>query len=106
MVLVIWRFDPDVNNGLPSSEVLDSMEEFENRILEVADEQRWWGTGVAVVTTDGTREWRFYTPDAGTFVTEFSNALAGYGPYPLELTQCQDEDWTALVELQEGCIRP
>ena len=101
LVLTKWRFDPLANDGLPPSELLGRMDEFEDQILESL-ESAHWGAGVAVVTHNGCREWRFYTPDAQEFVQRFSESLAGFGPYPLELEAFQDPDWTALEELHSS----
>lgn len=78
------------------------MEKFEERILDASDRDAWWGSGVAIVTHDGAREWRFYTPDVGTFVQEFSQALSGMGPYPIELEAFEDPDWAGLQDLRHN----
>ena len=35
------------------------MDPFETAVLDAADEAKWWGVGVAVITRPGRREWRF-----------------------------------------------
>ncbi len=102
LVIVTWPFDLGDQSGLPTSETLDAMGEFELRILDASDQDAWWGSGVAIVTHDGTREWRFYTPDVATFVQEFSQALSGVGPYPIELQAFEDPDWTGFVEVRHA----
>jgi len=98
LVIVSWKYDPDANGGLPSSAVLAEMEAFETAVLD-ASEAGAWGHGVAVVTTAGVREWRFYTGGAQDFMLEFSHSLSGMGPFPIELTAYDDPDWNALREL-------
>jgi len=100
MVIATWPFEPSNQSGLPTSETLDAMGEFEERILDTSDRDAWWGSLVAIMTHDGTREWRFYTPDVGTFVQEFNQALSGMGPYPIQLQAFKDPDWTGLVEVR------
>ena len=85
---------------MPKTEDRDLMEEFEERILDASDEARWWGSGVAVVTHNSVKEWRFYTPDPDAFQLEFSNALRGLGPYPLELQVFDDPDWNGFAEIR------
>lgn len=102
LIMVRWAYDQQDTSGLPSSDVIDLMDEFEERVLDASDEARWSGSCVAVVAHNGVREWRFYTPDTSTFQTEFSKALGGMGPYPLDLQVFDDPDWTALGEIREN----
>jgi hypothetical protein len=100
LVLVRWSFECREGSGLPTNEAMAAMDEFEDRILEASDAEKWWGSGVAIVTRDGTREWRFYTPDVPSFLQEFSEALRGLGPYPLELQAFDDPDWDGFDEIR------
>ncbi|WP_073975894.1 DUF695 domain-containing protein [Erythrobacter donghaensis] len=100
LVLVRWPFEQREGSGLPTNQAMAAMDEFEDRILEASDADRWWGSGVAVITHEGTREWRFYTPDVDSFVQEFSAALRGLGPYPLELQAFDDPDWNGFAEIR------
>lgn len=78
------------------------MEEFEGAVLDASDEACWWGSCVAVVTHNGSREWRFYTPDVDGFQREFSEALRGLGPYPLDLQVFDDPGWNGFAEIRES----
>jgi len=100
LIMVSWVFEPADDSPFPTGEIAASMEEFEDRVLTQADDDAFWGSGVAVVTTPGRREWRFYTPDPQVFVENFSKALSGMGPYPIELEAFADPDWNALEELR------
>jgi hypothetical protein len=100
LVTITWKFGGEEKGLLPDTTTLDSMEKFENAVLESADEDRWWGSGVAVITRQGRREWRFYTPDVEQFLQELSRVLADHDIYPLEIDQFMDPDWTGLKELQ------
>lgn len=99
LITATWTFELDPAAGMPWSELLDQMEEFETVVLDACDRDGWWGCGVGVVTTPGKREWRFYTSDPQAFVTEFSEALHGLGPYPIQLMAEADPEWTGLREL-------
>ncbi|WP_459786898.1 DUF695 domain-containing protein [Alteriqipengyuania sp. 357] len=102
LIMVRWAYEPSDTSGLPNSKDMAAMEEFEDRILEASDNDRWWGSCVAIITHDGRREWRFYTPDIASFQAEFSNALSGLGPYPLELQVYDDPEWAGLAEIRDG----
>ncbi len=102
LILARWAYEPSEVPGLPPSELLGSMEEFEEAVLDASDEARWWGSCVAVITHNGAREWRFYTPDVDAFQKEFSEALRGLGPYPLDLQVFDDPDWNGFAEIRES----
>ena len=102
LILVRWSYEPGEIPGLPSSELLTAMEEFEEPVLNASDKSRWWGSCVAVITHDCTREWRFYTPDVAAFQKEFSEALRGLGPYPLELQVFDDPEWNGFEEIRQS----
>ncbi|WP_299192138.1 DUF695 domain-containing protein [uncultured Erythrobacter sp.] len=100
LVIVRWAYNPDEMNGLPTSETTASMGEFEDPVLDASDDAGWWGSCVAIITHNGAREWRFYTPDVGAFQTEFSESLRGLGPYPLDLQVFDDPDWNGFAEVR------
>ncbi|MEL6486953.1 MAG: DUF695 domain-containing protein [Pseudomonadota bacterium] len=100
LIIITWSFEPRDASGLPDSETLDQMEAFENCVLDKSDEDRVWGSGVAVITHAGTREWRFYTPDVEVFQGEFSTALSGFEPFPLQFLAFEDPEWTGFAEIR------
>lgn len=99
LVLVRWSFERRESSDLPTNSAMAAMDEFEDRIIDMSDEEKWWGSCVAIVTRDGTREWRFYTPDVGSYMQEFSAAQRGLGPYSLELQAYDDPDWNGIAEI-------
>jgi Family of unknown function (DUF695) len=100
LLIVEWHYFANSDDWLPSSQTLDDMTEFEERVLDACDSEIWWGTGVAVLTFPGVREWRFYCGDPQQFLVEFSRILDGLGPYPLKIQSFEDPEWNALKELQ------
>jgi hypothetical protein len=57
------------------------------------------GVLVAVVTGNGTKEWRFYTPSHDDFMRALNEALAGKPKFPIEISSFVDDQWLALTEL-------
>ena len=100
LVIIKWPFAPN-ELGLPDTEVLEAMGEFEETVLEASDEDKFWGTCVSIFTEPGFREWRFYTPDATQFSDQFSQALSGLGPYPLDIQAFDDPEWGGFHEIRD-----
>lgn len=99
LIVISWGYERDANDGFPPPAVSEHMENFETALFESFNENSAEGCGVAVVTTDGTRQWRFYTPDTEAFMEAFNQALAGQPAYPIELEAFTDPEWGALAEL-------
>lgn len=105
LVLVRWPFERREGLDLPTNAAMAAMDEFEDRIIDASDADRWWGSCVAIITREGTREWRFYAPDVTAFVEQFSAAQRGLGPYPLDLQAFDDPDWNGFAETR-AMIQP
>jgi len=102
LIFIRWEFEARDASGLPTSEEMAQMDQFEDRVLEESDRDPSWGSGVAVITHDGVREWRFYTPDTNLFQKRFSACLDGLGPYPLDLEVFDDPEWNGFYELLQS----
>lgn len=100
LLIIRWRYADAGMGSLPDGDTLDRMTEFEDAVLDAADYEKHWGSGVAVVTDDGVREWRFYTPDTSEFMANFNRVLAGKEALPLDFQAFDDPEWIALTELQ------
>ncbi|OWR01437.1 hypothetical protein CDQ91_03325 [Sphingopyxis witflariensis] len=102
LVIIRWQY-ADANAGaLPDDDTLERMTEFEDAVLEAADHEKYWGSGVAVLTENGVREWRFYTPDTSEFMDNFNRVLADKDAYPIDFQVFDDPEWIALAELQSA----
>ncbi|HEX7930764.1 MAG TPA: DUF695 domain-containing protein [Sphingomicrobium sp.] len=102
LVVIRWQY-ADANAGtLPDDDTLDEMAEFEDAVLDASDHEKYWGSGVAVLTENGMREWRFYTPDTSEFMSNLNRVLAEKEPFPLDFQVFDDPEWLALTELQQA----
>lgn len=97
LVVIRWPFEGE-DGAFPDEDLLTDMAAFEEQLF-AAMEHDGWGTGVAVLTGSGAREWRIYTQDFERFQDGLNEALAGAAPYPLEFATFEDPDWTAYSEL-------
>ena len=101
LVIIRWRYDDENAGPLPDDDTLDEMTEGEDVVLDSADHEKYWGSGVAVLTENGVREWRFYTPDTSEFMENLNRVLTGKQAFPLEFQVFDDAEWLALAELQQ-----
>ena len=98
LILVSWAYEADENNGFPSEALSEEMESLETALFDIFDENSAVACGVAVITMDGTREWRFYASDTELFMEGLNDALAGQPDYPIELQAYLDPEWEGLSE--------
>lgn len=97
LVVIRWAFESD-DGPFPDDDLLAEMTAFEEQLFAAMDHDGW-GTGVAVITANGAREWRIYTQDFERFQEGLNEALAGAPPYPLEFSTFEDPEWSAYTEL-------
>lgn len=102
LVIIRWQYADPNTGSLPDDDTLDQMIEFEDAVLEASDHEKYWGSGVAVLTENGIREWRFYTPDTSEFMDNFNRVLSEMDPFPLVFEAYDDPEWLALAELQSA----
>ena len=101
LVIIRWRYADENAGALPDDDTLDEMTEFEDAVLDTTDHEKYWGSGVAVLTENGVREWRFYTPDTSEFMENLNRVLTGKQAFPLDFQVFDDPEWLALAELQQ-----
>lgn len=97
LIVISWLYDSADGTGMPTEEVLNQMEDFENLIDEAIVEK---GTArlMTVFTGEGVREWQFYTDDEEFFIRKFNEALEGKPVLPLDLEALEDENWEAYTD--------
>lgn len=98
LIMARWAYDGD---GMPDGDTHGTIVEFEDAVF-ASMEQGGWGIEAISLTGEGTKEWRFYTGDVSHFMAQFTNALAGHSPYPLDFQSFEDPDWSALQEFHEN----
>ncbi len=100
LIVVSWQYESEDETGLPSDEVLDQMEEFEN-VMDESLVDKGTARLMTVFTGEGLREWQFYTDDAEIFMRKFNEALKGKRVLPLEIEALEDENWDAYKDFTE-----
>jgi hypothetical protein len=103
---IAWPFDSPDESGLPCEEEVAAMDQFEERILD-AYECDAHAVLTAVITTNGARQWFFYTSDADECGQRLADMPQEEELYPVELTAEDDPNWSFLLEaVLAGCDEP
>ena len=96
LVLVTWRFESN-DSGMPDVAESGAMKAFEDRLLQALEKDRN-GTLVAIVTTNGWREWAFYVKSVQAFSSALHDMPQEIDPYPIEIVAEEDATWSYLFE--------
>jgi hypothetical protein len=96
LVRVVWTYQSDAT-GMPDSQAGDQMGVFEDRLIEAVEPSQTAAL-VAVITTDGRREWMYYTSDAEEFDRRLTEMPQEKHGYPIEVSTEHDPEWSALYE--------
>lgn len=103
LLQITWPYAEADSSGMPGVEDSEAMEQFEQRIL-AAYEHDFHAVLTAVITTDGVRQWTFYTSDLDECGDRLSEMPQEVEPYPIELVADEDPEWTFLrEEILAGC---
>jgi hypothetical protein len=93
LVVVSWRFQSPNEKGLPASEDLERMTEFEDRLQAVFEDARQGFLSV-IVTGNGLREWQWYVRDPKSTMELVNKILGGLEPFPVQFSFQDDSEWT------------
>ena len=93
----IWEYAPESSGEMPSPEVTEDLQLFENRLCEA------WELGsvavlAAVLTFDGVRQWIFYTCNAKECVRLLNEMPQNKESYPIQLDTREDPNWSYVRE--------
>jgi hypothetical protein len=101
-LIVLWGYADEGSGAMPDTPVSDAMALFENRLCSA-----WESDGLAflaaVLTSDGARQWVFYTRDVAECGQRLNEMPQERDPYPIELTTEPDPGW---VYLHEQILKP
>ena len=98
--VVRWAYEDADSAGLPGTESIIQMEDFENTLTATL-EQDCAGILTAVLTHHGTRLWVFYVADLDEVGRRLDDALPQDQPLPIRLTATADPAWDeyrAMIE--------
>jgi len=91
LMQIYWNYS-EHNSGMPSKKDSGEMETFENRLVN-ALENDLTGILTAVITTNGFREWVYYTTSIDAFAEKLHNMPQENEPYPIEIETDNDSGW-------------
>lgn len=88
--------DPD-EEGFPSEDEDMRLNEIEDLITETLDPSH--SRYVGRITSDGRREFYFYTGNADEFKTVITNAMNSFPEYKFEVEEADDEGWSHYTDV-------
>lgn len=88
---VTWVYEHN-GSGMPSSKLSQEMAVFENRLVEALEESSQ-GVLAAVITTDGYRQWVYYSVNIKVFGGALTNIPQEEEPYPINIEASDDVNW-------------
>ncbi|TMN86517.1 hypothetical protein CWB72_19675 [Pseudoalteromonas phenolica] len=91
LIRIYWDYSPH-ESGMPSTDDSQSMEVFENRLVD-ALETDLSGVLAAAITTNGYREWVWYCVSTEVFAESLHNMPQETEPYPIEIEAESDPEW-------------
>ena len=91
LIRIYWDYTPH-ESGMPSTNDSQSMEVFENRLVD-ALETDLSGVLAAAITTNGYREWVWYCLSTDVFAERLHNMPQETEPYPIEIETENDPEW-------------
>ena len=91
LIQVYWEY-ADHSSGMPNDIDTKKMEVFENRLIE-ALESDLSGILTSVITTNGYREWVYYTTSVEAFSDKLHHMPQEKDPYPIEIETESDPKW-------------
>jgi hypothetical protein len=92
---ILWAFADEGSNELPTPAQDDEMARFETHLCE-AQETDGHAIHTVVITSDGARQWVFYTADVPECGERIGRMPHYDGPYPIELCADEDPGWSYL----------
>lgn len=95
---VLWPYADEGSGEMPDQACSDAMAQFENRLCP-ALELDAHAYLAAVLTSDGARQWVFYTDDVAECGRRLEAMPQNEEPYPIELDAFDDPDWSYLHNL-------
>ncbi|MER2495365.1 DUF695 domain-containing protein [Vibrio neptunius] len=89
---IFWEMSDVLSNGFPHKSELDKLHDFENRLIEVVENDEFSIMSM-VLTGNGEREFVFHTPDPQEFVSRLSSMPQEQVPYPIQINLNEDLEW-------------
>ncbi|MEZ8278576.1 DUF695 domain-containing protein [Vibrio cyclitrophicus] len=98
LLVISWKYDGSNNNGMPLSDVNNSMMELED-IIENLIANNSFIKHAYSRTGNNLKELVYYIADNDKFLEYFNEEASGKQKYPIEINFYKDEQWTELQGL-------
>ncbi len=94
-LVIIWEYDADNLNGMPSTEQSETMKSFEDALVETLDSDRL-AVLAFVLTCNGSREWHYYINRVDEVGLRINTALSEFPKLPIHLQVENDPEWEQI----------
>ena len=94
-LVIIWEYDADNLNGMPSTEQSETMKSFEDALVETLDSDRL-AVLAFVLTCNGSREWHYYINRVEEVGLRINTALSEFPKLPIHLQVENDPEWEQI----------
>ena len=101
-LVIIWEYDADNLNGMPSTEQSETMKCFENALDATLDSDRLAVLSL-VFTCNGSREWHYYINRVDEVGLRINTALSEFPKLPIHLQVENDPEWEQISLAYQIC---
>jgi hypothetical protein len=101
LISATWSYSQANPAGMPSSEELESMSRFEDA-LEAALETSQSAYLMVILTSNGDRDWLWYSRSEEETMRLVNQALKGHTKYPVQFAIQKDPGWKAYGQFESG----
>jgi hypothetical protein len=105
LLVVKWKFDSEINNGMPLPDILARMQDLENLLEPVFTAARQAFLTV-VATGNGVREWQWYAANREKVMELVNKTLGELEPFPVQFSFQHDPGWEAYSQFSRIKTEP
>ena len=90
---IFWKMSEPDENGLPTEDEFNRIGLFEDRLVPAVEDNEH-SILLAVLTSNGEREYIFHTADVPGFIERLTNMPHEEERYPITIQKYDDPDWS------------
>jgi hypothetical protein len=100
LVSIYWDYEPANESGMPDDETRTAQDELEDALIALDDQE--CSFLMLVVTGNRRKEWHWYVHDLNDWMGKLNRALSEYSPFPIEIENDHQPDWTLYHNFISG----
>ena len=91
MISIVWQYDEDENQGMPSEDTNAMQTEFDNALDAIGTGEI--GVLMIAITGNNQKEWIWYVKDTHNWMNQMVECLNGHPQYPLNFEHHEEKTW-------------